>query len=541
MTQGKLRSTSSPSILADLALFERVAYWTEVELASFRAIADKLSISVSALTDALKRLDDKYGEVMTRAKGMAGRNEITPIGRKVLEQVAEWQHWNPKKPSKELRLAISHSLLSDNVLRPVMADFLSDFEHRVNLNIRLRSQLDFDRAMFELSNSEIDLAIYWATPYRLHDRPDIEHRLFEGVIDVVFIARDEDVIERLESTGRIQVDGRPVICLTEEVQAILSQKRIAALGYTSQVYNESLPFPDQSRGGQRIEVDSLDAVVGLVSSHLADIGLIPAIYAELDRSKSRGQLIYSRPVVLPNSKDNPLRRGASLTAFMRKPSENLPDPAKHLLERSLAHWSDSLTMANRSAVTLPFDAEKFSDEPEWYERLRFGYFIDIERGGATRLRWNWEEIWLKPVHSKAGDAKIALTGVIRNSLGDLFDVTGELVGDRNAEHHLGASFFILRAATTHEPKGSTANFISVFTWCSQREGILVGSWSGTDPKQKPAVYATIFSQRRLPWEEVARYARSVLVRSGLNSESPQNFEYQPESRGDEPVLQRRRR
>jgi len=386
--------------------------------------------------------------------------------------------------------------VTSQMMAPVIAEFLEKNRGRVNLYLQLRTEMNFERVILDLQMGEVDLAITWGLKQRVNiDYPGILQSHFGPEFDVVLISHDEEHIRSLKLHEE-----------TNQPLAALASQRVVTMSQMDQPNMELLPRPDPMRGGERIEVGTIDAVISCVRAGIGDYGLIPAIYSELDRHRQVGQLYYSEP----------LGEKLKLAYFVRRPGwKQLPVVAFSFFQMVQSYLFE---YCNQPAWSLHTPFTKFPREPSFYTRMKYGYYVDSDRVGRGPPQWKWEKIGLTE-DDPTWDEQTKFKGLIQNSYGDEFVIQ---------EAQLFREMFYVRASKSSSSSSQSVNeFISVFTCCSEEEEWMFGSWSGRDPDNQPAIYVTLWSSRRLELRDVCDLARRATIRSILAATSAVDFHSQP--------------
>ncbi len=254
------------SLLIDLDRFLVIAdHLTNGRHTSFRAIARafKPILSVSAVTDCVDRLEKQFGVILiSRALKAWGENSLTADGRKLTEDVRRLNRWRPGG-SEDLRVALSHSLLTSQLLTPAVVQFRDELGQKVKLVPHVRVDMDFRRIVRDLQSHELDLALTWGFNERLRTKyPGLSSTTIGPPFDVVFIGQDRASIEALWE-GRAQESDPDFGRLVD--------KKIIILGNESQFGLDKLDWPNHLRGGEWIEVDTIELVVAFVRAGLVNM------------------------------------------------------------------------------------------------------------------------------------------------------------------------------------------------------------------------------------------------------------------------------
>jgi hypothetical protein len=492
----------TPRLLEDLDRFEQIARLLDQGTTSLRTIAGRLDppVSVSAVTDCLKRLKERYGgtPLVTGEPKTASANALTAEGRTLYEALRSLRRFDtvqvlasppPERAVRPLRIMASHSLVTSQLITPALENFLRERGHHVNFRLHLSAELVFSRVVDALLGHEVDLALLWGVATRLNEHPGITHELVGPEFDVVVISPDEARVRRIRS-GRSNVpDLRATAAAT-----------VLTLGRANQPAFDLLPRPDIAAGGQRIELGTIDAIVACVRAGIGDYGLVPYIPSLLDPLLWNRLLFQSAPIAR-----------VRLALFMPKPGRPQLSEAAQELVGILEDYLHGVS--TRSALRSRSVSRSLPPEAEFYRKLRFGYYVGPYPKEPAPPQWMWETVRAEPPTDADADAAgFPVVYRVRNLFGHEFRAEGQPF-DR---------MFLVTAKRIDQPEGSrdetVSSFIAIFTWCAQVRGVLYGIWSGQDPEGNPVVYPELWSERPLELREICELGRQATIFSALNTD-----------------------
>jgi DNA-binding transcriptional LysR family regulator len=497
-------------LLQDLDRFEVVASHLAAGPRSFRWMGEKFRpvLSPGALIASIARLEDHFGvKLVLRAEGTAEENQLTEEGRRLLDRIAVLLSWRPKAENMELRVEVSHSLLTSQALSPAIAAFVERVkqEHgpRLNLGLGLRTEMDFRRICKDLETGDLTMALTWGFEQRLQGLDQVVSEPIGPEFDIVLISHSQKEIEAITKTGGEKPDLSP-----------LANNKVIMMPQGSQPLQSLLQQhqPNLEKGGSWMVVDTIDSVIALVAARVGTFAIVPAIYPVLDRYHREDQLFWSKPIW-----SDPERKKLRIHLFTKAPGlRKLPPIAQEFVEeidkglkayRNHPAWIDLLPPS------------EFPMKPAFYEGLKWGYYVDHDRKpdkrGTGQPKWREETVKLQHDNKLQADQRLLFTGPIENMHGDRFHVDAELF----------ERLFIVKAKQGKDDGTSQSvnSFVSVFNWCSpDKGGVICGTWSG-DFQGRPTMYATVFSATRLSLAEVYEYSRHGRQRTLLAVETGAGF------------------
>jgi hypothetical protein len=239
----------------------------------------------------------------------------------------------------------------------------------------------------------------------------------------------------------------------------------------------------------------------VVRSRIADLALVPAVYPTLLRQRSLGELFFSKPVAtIPvalfylNAKSGDL---APIIESVRKGLKEFPREAPIRME------------ARRSIPRV-----------EECKTLKFGYYIDIYRGGVACddedhiFKWRCETFeWERREGS-------TLVGTITNIHKDTFSAVLERT----------SAALILKATAIFNEGKSVRDFVSVFSVAASFPTVLnafivLGTWTTID-RGIASSYGTVLSNKALSLKDLRQLQMAINFRSILSAQDAVDFETQ---------------
>ena len=506
----------------DLRRFVRIATALSGGPVSMARIADSLGIAQPTVSDTLRRLEARYDRVLINRTPGSSANALSVDGERLLAESRRLRQPEilcpqPERPA--LRVVLSRSLLTTDLLFPDLPDFIRETRRTADVDIDFSDSFDFARAVADVERKELGLAVSFKLKAQAdRDVPGGRLRVdsgFSPLFDVVVIAGSE----------RDLPDPEPAAVLP-----LLSSARVVTVNRDLEPLDVRAVVPNEAAGGRRQAVGSVDAVLAHVRCGLADYGVVPAIYQELDKHWQNGVLAYSRrlaqaELVMVSRKDA-TRPIADFTARLREFIARLkPDGDR------LSHYSTLPVVGPNQAGGV------FPTEPEWYESLRWGYYVDHDRGEdnwALRgaLKWRFEGVWLYRTAETDGAERyhgrpaLRFGGTIRNAVGAEFGCAAEL----------RSNVFVVRAGQPgrRTARQSVFEFQSVFSWCDPVEGLVYGTWRDLDPNGRPVTYSTVWSHRPLRLGEIQAVTAYASRTVGLRATEGCDFDRHPPDRPPTP-------
>lgn len=501
----------------DLFLFLRAAECIDRGL-GLREVAKHLKISTSSVSLLLSRIEQQFPgqQLFTRAAGAGGRTSLTETGKRCIGNVID-QFKQLRKDASRFYIACSLSLLTNDVMGPVVAHFMSSSDSKdVRFGLRLKTELRFGELIRQIQNREIDLAIVWGVTERIKRHPtDVKiSRIDESPFDLVFVSYDPNLIDKINgsideidretaSPRSITVSNESRLSdssdkLVRQLEPLLNDRRCALLSGDAQSLPEFFPNPDSLLGHECVQVDTFDAAIAVIRAKAADIALLPAFYSQLLRLKEQNQVFFSKPVGTI-----PVVYIHSHPGVLNSFAETLIDGLRRQLVIATKTPTDLIRVDNE----LPLKLNE-------YRKLRYAYYIDVARTAGVSnapIAWRWEVIeW-------GEESNKVLFGTITNVEGDSFAIKAQRVF---------SAFVIEAMPASKRPDGSVAGFISTFTVRFKFPLRLFGTWTGIDGSAA-VNYATIVSEDRLELESLVVLQHAVSFRSFLSTDDGVRFDRQP--------------
>jgi DNA-binding transcriptional LysR family regulator len=495
--------------LADyLVRFRQIADCIHVKGMSKRDSAIALGKSTTWISDCITKLESHWNcTLLTTKHGSKDSTKLTAEGHKLFERIEEL--FSSDSLLRPVNIHFSHSLLTSQLLAPALSDFIHEASDDVRQRLVSRTEMDFDVVIRDIRSGLVDLAVTWGLPDRIHNiPPGVDLEMVGPEVDMVVVAHNAEVLNSIFETSQPQAKW-------------LRRIRMVVLSKNRQ------PFPAQEhlswlRQVNCLEVETFDAALAFVRSRVGDFAIIPATYEELDRLRACGHIHY-RP--LPNT----YVRVAFFFGLGGR--QSLPPNARRLIrkiEDHLHRLRDSTTIQRSGdAFDAEFGRQAFPKEYEWFEAMRYGYYLDTDRRVGGPICWRWEKVSLERSLPPKGISTLVrrFSGNILNAYDDEFEVQqAELVGE----------LFVVVGKSCRKQTNSVQSFVSVFSWCFQRPGIMYGLWSGLDLKKQPAVYGTIWSHCKLTQDQVMAYSNHASVSLVMNSQFGDHFADQPDSEPEGP-------
>lgn len=139
--------------------------------------------------------------------------------------------------------------------------------------------------------------------------------------------------------------------------------------------------------------------------------------------------------------------------------------------------------------------------PQFYESLQHGYYLDHDRKASGTVRWWRETISIKTVASPQDVGGVHFSGTVTNQFSNCFQVHGLLTNQ-----------FHFSITGTHHLVSSN-ELISFDAASSQQiSGVLCGTWSGINHfASASTLYRIFLSKEPLSQSEIQNLARSAKV------------------------------
>jgi DNA-binding transcriptional LysR family regulator len=510
------------SNLEELLLILRIAALVDSGH-SLNSASEELGVSPSTASALLDRIGEQFpvGPIFVRRPGAKGGTDLTPAGKELLNTVVRAFDRFAARP-REFVVACSHSLITDQIITPVIAEFQGrQRPSEISLSLRIESKLHFSELLSMIDQGKVHLAFVWGPAERLRDtklpRTVTIEVLTETAFDLVFVAHDPETIRTVDSLLQSTSADKPANSLNQHLDRRLFAslkthlRGLRAVMLPSDSQPLSTLFPQRDPIGA-VQVDTYDAAIEIVRAKAADFALVPALYPVLQRSRLFGQLFFSQPVsTLPIA----ILSGESTGA------DKIQDNLIRGLKNRLA------TFTRERAKLLHVTPELPSDLKE-YRRLKYGYFIDIARpGDVARLSFGRQAyVWKGQMLTWNKDSSPnSLDGSWRNVDGNIYRIHAE-------RHRIG---FVVTAEKELDARPDEGlpyrGFISTFTIMHtesksiqrhSRSGLklplrLFGTWTASDDDYA-TTYASVLSEDRLTLKDLTAIQESVKYRAILSSD-----------------------
>lgn len=482
---------------------------------SFDEIYKSTKLSVNTIKDTIHRLEERCRvQLVIPADRNLGKNSLTDSGKELLDQLRKMLKPGWLGPQQPLRLAVSSTLMTGVILTPAFADYARDHDEAsdpvstvggiaqqlgVRLQLSVASANTLQSIVDSLQQSKLDMAFVWDCG--LEPRlSGLHHEKFDTEFDVVVISWDK---KRIDAISELKDYDPDTVKWSE-----LGQSRVALMPRLTQPHLDRIEFPTVSKGADRILVDTFEAAIACVKARVADYAIVPAIYAELERSMQDGIVYFSRPI----SKISLMLLARSRKIKEREPIKTFVKHVDEYLRRH-RHRYQPVTH-NRPTRVI--------QDPSFYESLFYGYYIEREKEDG-RARWKCERVQFRRTNvspnsaASLRDDTTTFEGRIENEFGGAFNVVASLMQEA----------FVVEArrdeAQHVDPSGdhSVVTFVSLFSLSWPDPGIIYGTWTGwteTDESGAPVLYGTIYSVKKLSIEEIEDYCRSAELGTAIRSE-----------------------
>jgi len=159
-------------------------------------------------------------------------------------------------------------------------------------------------------------------------------------------------------------------------------------------------------------------------------------------------------------------------------------------------------------LILRTDDRWLTMDPEFYESLEFGYFLDHDRRAFGEVKWWTETVSItRVVHGNAGPPGVHFNGVVSNQWGNDFNVSGLLTNQ-----------FHFSLTGTHEvaDTGDLISFDAAFS--QQVDDVLCGTWSGINHfESRTTLFRIFLSTARLSREKIRKLTNAVRIETHFES------------------------
>ncbi|WP_165223551.1 LysR family transcriptional regulator [Aquisphaera insulae] len=516
----------------ELELFCRVAEELQLRPGSLREIATRLDInSPSVVSNCLKRLSERYGKrKLVDITSTSGRNTLTDEGRQLLEKGRAaldglQKVWHEDQ-SARLRIAASHLLLV-YVLPSFIRRYLAKHE-------RFYKQIDFnDACAYEetlelIDRGGLDFAVVWnlegRESYCKAKYPFVKYERFTNEFDVVVICGP-----RHRFAERLHLQD-PSVNIKE-----LAGETVFVLEGQHQPFLEKLPYPDEKRGGRRVELKDYSTIIAHVRMGIDGVALVPGVYRELDYYQKLGTLAHL-PVVYTDVSEKgsadgePLRMGVAgvyKLDKLDKPDRSSDEDGAHTMSEEAwelygdikGYYDKPFNMAEpgwRTKKRAPVRLPRSLDFREYGQ----AYFMALTSERTVKLpEWHSAILdWEESAQGGRYSGKLRVVDSLANTaLCKSYAISAGPISD---------SVFSLTAEPLSHGEYAPA-MIAVFNMSfrtivpGETGQALFGFWHGTDSDNKPMMAPFILCRRdasapRLPHYAIAAVARFGMLRVSTN-------------------------
>jgi|688.fasta_scaffold301047_2 hypothetical protein len=145
------------------------------------------------------------------------------------------------------------------------------------------------------------------------------------------------------------------------------------------------------------------------------------------------------------------------------------------------------------------------DDPEFYESLCVGYFLDHDRRAFGLVQWWEESVSITQQSSYAGDViGVHFNGFIKNQWGNRFSIQAVLTN----RHHF--SVIGTHRLSVSDGDRGVITFDASFSQCF--DGVLSGFWSGINHfESAPSLFRIFLAARPLGKAEISKLSMQVRV------------------------------
>ena len=478
----------------DAERFFQFARLIKSEQLTVAEAARRMEVNPGTLRSTISKISEGCGESVVESAGVDGyQATLTNMGLTVLDRIGELvRPIESGDESHSFTISVSQTMLTSGLLDGLLASLRSISGSFFRL--RAKTRMAFREVLDGLVDREIDFAIVWGVDQRLVNIPaEISFKTLSPKIDVVVIANDRDVIEKINPAAHWFNPNQPTSEASDVIASAMRQLdcyRCAMLPKDSQAAINLIPEPDSSMGGQCIEVDTIEAAISFVRCTAADYSIVPAIYGQLEREQQEGKIVFSDPIA-----QIPIvvlfRRSLETSAQIIL--DNLFDVLEK--NRSIAAWR-----------TRKIPTDKFPRAIGFYKKLRYGYYIGADaKEPHAPVEWCWESIRLS---SESSEQRRVLSGSIINQFNARFQITHAEFRD---------TFFVAQVKRVGRGSQSTKEFLSRFHYCDFQRGVICGTWSGNARDNRPGVFATVWSHEKLDLHELTEIMRVADLHSVMSA------------------------
>lgn len=469
----------SPS-LDELQLYALICSYLVSEEASFREIADKFDppLAVSALTACVARLEKKYKvTLINRSKG-SGKSLVTKEGRKLWEQArklitdhAKLQVWaqENEETTEELVVDMADVIMQYYFPGAWITRYLESQRTRWKKKISLRFHnshtTDNKGIVRKMRAGEVQIGVGTAHKDAEKEFPDISIEPLTDAnkkplyLDRVFICPPgHPWVEEFQRGTRKTVSDHEF-----DTQVVCHLPP----GFDPGI--EKLPPPNREKGGDRIMVNTVGAVVALVRSGVC-VGFVAGMYGFLDELRKLN-LIFYWPL-------GPMKDPLALY-LPRHWEKTFSEAAVNFVEAIQDHFRGAITKPGWPQDSQP---RLLPRDKRFYKRLQAAFYVSCDRGGSTAPQFyrgkllEWEVTERETSLAGNEERVLHFTGKLKDfdspaGRGDgyvLYDLEGERLGD---------DVLYLKGVGL----GRNADrFVAAFNTVSDDGNNLIGVWTGTD-------------------------------------------------------------
>lgn len=516
----------------DLARFRLAAEAFRDGVTALRPAAERASCSVSVLHESLGRLNQHYGVTLVAPGDKATPTRLTENGERLYAALCHLDDFEnvrlllgePREaPRPALRTALSKSLFASPLLFPELSQQFAQFRKRYDLRLDFGDHFDLGNVLGRIERGELDVLLAWGLGEHEDDGgarfPDLDAHLLTNrmrsdviippEIDVVFVAASGAAIAGL------QVEPGPPTVFDE---GALKNKVVVTVSRDLEPRSLRALLPNRLSGGRRTSVGSIETVLAYVRAGVADVGVVPAVYRELDHYRRLGQLAYSGPIakagvyaVTHAKAEEPSRHTQAgfleaVRQVARKVARDTARPPEGGVEPEANLQREYMNRPCWSVRGGPVP-----DAPDtFFEGMRFGYYVDHLRDRYGRAQPGADPIW-RAEHVRvcpappAGDERVFRVYVL-NQDGARFRADGRLF----------ANVFTLTAR--QEPPiidQTVCQFRSTFSWWAPERGLMYGTWRGIGQHGQPIAYSTLWSHRALKLNDIQIVALHAMNTIGV--------------------------
>lgn len=466
----------------DILAFMRIAdAILHFPVPSLRLIAKHLEVSTTSIRSCLERLEAFYAcpLVLTKPRSQEGMS-LTEGGQQLYQTFKEMSGKNALRRHKRVRLHISHSLITSDLIAPVLAETLASLEEGFRELLHPRASMDFRDVVADVQRGELDFAMVYGAPRRLERLPAEVQALKAGPeIKFVAVCRTPLILADIVSNGHLKLER-------------MANYKFVGLERDGQPVPTTFPS-DWPLRLNYVQVDTYDAALAFVRSGVGDIALLPSIFRGLSHDKANSEL-YMETLTEPTIRLAILHKAR----LFDSKSRNETTPASTIINL-ITTKLDKVNLEDTSTTSLESNTTRFVRDHKWYEKIKHGYYIECTSDDLHLEKWHSETVELeRRSSSKPGHLEFA--GKIVNCCGARFDIQLAMVVDE--------LFFVI-ARKINDEATSVAAFATIFNYCLEKEGVLCGLWSGKDKLDRRVLKSTIWSQEELPLNRLINLANEM--------------------------------